>query len=118
MPPTRKDFDMRVMRLQEQVARTRAVDLSLLHSAAVKAEQLTGHAAWDSYLQQIQARIENTEAELTAWDERMKRAFNEQDMRLAQINWHAAKARLDTLQEVIDLPHNVMQTARKELTKE
>ena len=114
MPPTREEVVASMQRLEQQVSRHRAVDLSLLHSAAVKAEALTGHPGWDSYLQQLQGRLEQAMNERTSWDERMKRAYSETDTRLAQVNWHIWNARIDALNEVMQLPSKVLETYHHE----
>ena len=117
MPPTREQFNTRVKELQEQVSRARAVDLSLLHSALVKAEAMTGHPAWDGFLQQCQGRLDDAVKERDGWGERMRDAFQESDMRMAQVNWHIANSRINTLNEIMELPRRVIETARKELTQ-
>lgn len=118
MPPTREQFDAQVKRLQAEVSRARAVDLSLLHSALVKAEAMTGHPAWDGFLQQCQARLDAAMAEREMWDQRMRMAFQDSDLRMAQANWHIQNSRVDTLNEIMELPRRVIETARKELTQE
>ena len=109
MPPTKEQFDTRFKELKTQVARHRAVDLSLLHSALVKAEAMTGHPAWDGFLQQCQARLDEAVASREMWDQRM---------RMAQANWHIQNSRVDTINELMELPRRVIETARKELTQE
>ena len=118
MPPTREQFTSRVKALQEQVSRARAVDLTLLHSALVKAQAMTGHPAWDSFLQQLQARVDEAVASREMWAERMRMAYQDSDVRMAQCNWHIQNSRVDTINEIMELPKNVMATARKELTQE
>lgn len=114
MPPTREQYDEQMKRMQAQVTRTRAVDLSLLHSAAVRAERLTGDEHWDAYLRQLQARLDLATKERETWSERMKTAWGEADMRIAQVNWHLWNSRVDTLNEIMELPKNVLETYRHE----
>ena len=116
MPPTRQQFDALQARQREMAGRTRAIDLSLLHSAGVRAELLTGHDGWDMYLRQLQGRLEQAEQSMNAYDQRMKEAVVESDLRIAQINWQVCKSRVDTLQEVMELPKQVIETAHRELT--
>ena len=118
MPPTREQVSEQFTRMQAQVARARAVDLSLLHSALVKAEAMTGHPAWDGFLQQCQARLDEAVASREMWNERMRMAFQDSDLRMAQANWHIQNSRVDTLNEIMELPRRVIETARKELTQE
>lgn len=118
MPPTREQFDAQMKRMQEQVSRMRAVDLSLLHSAMVNAQALTSHPAWDGFLRQCQGRLDAAVKDRDGWGDRMRSAFNESDMRLAQVNWHVANSRVDTLNEIMELPRRVIETAHKELTQE
>ena len=118
MPPTREQFDAQMKRMQQQVSRARAVDLSLLHSARVKAQAMTGHPAWDGFLQQLQARVDEAVASREMWAERMRMAYQDSDVRMAQCNWHIHNSRVDTLNEIMELPKNVIATANKELTQE
>ena len=118
MPPTREQYDTRMKAMQQQVSRARAVDLSLLHSALVKAEAMTGHPAWDGFLQQLQGRLEEAMASREMWGDRMRMAYQDSDVRMAQCNWHIQNSRVDTINEIMELPKNVMATARKELTQE
>ena len=118
MPPTREQVGEQFKRMQTQVARVRAVDLSLLHSALVKAEAMTGHPAWDGFLQQLQGRLDEAMAEREMWSDRMRMAFQDSDLRMAQANWHIQNSRVDTLNEIMELPRRVIETARKELTQE
>ena len=118
MPPTREQVNEQFTRMQAQVVRARAVDLSLLHSALVNSQLVTGHPGWDQFLQQCQGRLELAMKDRDAWGERMRGAYQESDMRLAQVNWHVANSRVDTLNEIMELPRRVIETARKELTQE
>ena len=118
MPPTREQYDTRMKDLQQQVSRARAVDLSLLHSALVKAQAMTGHPAWDGFLQQLQARLDEAMASREMWNERMRMAFQDSDLRMAQANWHIQNSRVDTLNEIMELPRRVIETAHKELSQE
>ena len=118
MPPTREQVNEQFTRMQAQVARARAVDLSLLHSALVKAQAMTGHPAWDGFLQQLQARLDDAMASREMWADRMRMAYQDSDMRMAQCNWHIQNSRVDTLNEIMELPKNVIATAKKELTQE
>ena len=115
MPPTKQQFEAMHAKQQEDFKRIRALDLSLLHSAAVKAEQLTGSDGWDAFLRQLQARLEQAGQTRQMWDERMRLAFSDTDLRMAQANWHIWNSRVDTLNEVMELPKHVMETAHKEL---
>ena len=116
MPPTRQQYDEYVAKQQDKQQRNRALDLAVLHSAAVKAEQLTGHAGWDLFLQQLQGRLEQAEQAMAAFDQRMKDAMDERDLRIAQINWQVSRARVDAFREAMDLPKLVLETAKRELT--
>lgn len=115
MPPTRQQFEAMHTKQQEDLKRIRALDMSLLQSAAVKAERLTGSDEWDTLLRQLQVRLEQAEQTRTMWDERMRMAFSDTDVRMAQANWHIWNSRIDTLNEVMELPKHVMETAHKEL---
>src|SRR3990167_9654461 len=116
MPPTRQQYDEYVAKQQALHQRNRALDLAVLHSAAVKAEQLTGHPGWDLFLQQLQGRLEQAEQAMAAFDQRMKEAVVESDLRIAQINWQVSRARVDAFREAMDLPKLVLETAKRELT--
>ena len=118
MPPTKQQFDAFQARQRADLQRLRALDLSLLQSAAVNAEKLTGHPGWDLYLQQLQGRLEQTEQAMASFDTRMKEALDERELRVAQINWQVCRARVDTLREVMELPKHVLETASKELKQQ
>src|SRR3990167_7675052 len=114
MPPTRKDYEDALKKQQMLTQRARAVDMAVLHSASVRAEQMTGHPAWDKFLEQLQGRLEQAEHAAADFDLRMKEAVIESDLRIAQINWQVCKSRVDTLREVMELPKLVLETARHE----
>ena len=116
MPPTKQEFNQLLAKQHTEIQRLRAVDLAVLHSAAVKAEQMTSHPAWDLYLEQLQGRLEQAEKTMTSFDTRMKEAMDERELRIAQINYQVWKARVDVLREVMELPKHVLETARRELT--
>ena len=53
---------------------------------------------------------------MAAFDQRMKDAMDERDLRIAQINWQVSRARVDAFREAMDLPKLVLETAKRELT--
>ena len=116
MPPTRQQYDEYAAKQQALQQRNRALDLAVLHSAAVKSEQLTDHPGWDLFLEQLQGRVEQAQAECAAWSERLHTPLGDTDLHIAQCNWHLWKSRVDTLHEVMELPKLVLETAKRELT--
>ena len=106
--PTRSDYEKW---LEEKGAKVIPfpIDPGLLKSAAVSAEKLTGNAEWDKYLTQLQALLQESQLSAQQWLERLGGALTERDVKECQLNYQACLSRATTLQEVMQLPQNIIQ---------
>ena len=106
MPPSKREIDAFLKR-----ETTKAVDPSVLRlvaSAVVSTERLTGSPEWDQFLQRVQPLLNEAEAASKEWLTRIAGAMTEQDIRIAQMNYHACQSRWTTLQEVLALPGEIV----------
>lgn len=106
MPPSKREIDAFLQR-----ETTKAVDPSVLRlvaSAVVSTERLTGSPEWDQFLQRVQPLLNEAEAASKEWLTRIAGAMTEQDIRIAQMNYHACQSRWTTLQEVLALPGEIV----------
>ena len=82
--------------------------MRLVTSAVVSTERLTGCQEWDQYLQRLQPWLNDAMAATQEWLVRLSGAMTDQDVRIAQMNYHACQARVATLQEVMQLPNEIL----------
>jgi hypothetical protein len=99
--------------LQRDQEKVRSINTALLETAAVKAQDLTGHPGWDVFLQRCQALKEQAQKELASWIERTCDGYKDEDMRLAQRNVSAYKAQIQTLDTVMGWPREIVQEQAK-----
>ena len=93
MPPSKREIDAF---LQRQTAK--AVDPSVMRlvtSAVVSTERLTGSLEWDQFLQRVQPLLNEAEAAAKEWLGRLAGSMTDQDIRIAQMNYHACTSRDD-----------------------
>jgi len=109
MPPSLREFKAKVPTSHVQPAGEYA---DLLRAAAVSSEKLTGQPEWDSYLSKLQAMLEEAQVAAAGWLERCGQALEDKDVRIAQFNYQACKARVTTLQEVMLLPQAIIEAHR------
>lgn len=105
MPPSRAE--VRAM-LQRDKDKVQSINTALLETAAVKAQDLTGHPGWDVFLQRCQALKEQAQKELAEWTTRTCDAYKGEDMRLAQRQVAAFKAQVQTLDTVMGWPKEIV----------
>ena len=109
MPPTLRDVRTALAERAERERATVAGEPSqraLL--AAVSAEKLLGDPNWDRYLMRLQALLNEVKTARTMWAERCTGAVSLDDVRVAQLNFHACDARMKTLVEVMEIPTALM----------
>jgi hypothetical protein len=83
-------------------------DLSMLRSAAVQAEKLTGVPEWDRFLEKVQARRNEFWAQYESWREQLEIAKNEDAVKAAQINCAIYKNCAFALDEIMALPGDLI----------
>ncbi len=105
MPPTLTEFK-KLQRTQTQDDRT--INRALLEVAAVHASELTGHPAWDLFLRQLQAMLNQAEAEAATWTERCVNAVKEDDMRFAQRSATSYQGQAQLLRAIMQLPQAIL----------
>ncbi len=105
MPPTRQEC---LSLIKKQVGQERDIAVSLLETAAVRAAELTGHPGWDRFLEQCQAMLNQAEKDQAAWTENTVNAYSTDDMRLAQRNVERAKAQVEILKKIMNMPTEIV----------
>lgn len=91
-------------------------DSSILRSASISSEHLTGSREWDAYLERIQPLLDEAKESAMEWLRRLGGAMTEQDIRVAQFNYQACQARVATLEEVLAIPKEIMRAAQQSLS--
>ena len=89
--------------------------LVLLSQAAVNASNMTGSTEWDVFLQFLQSHADRVKASRVALDEVLKdpRVTSDEDMRRAKIQYIEADAIVRTLEAVISLPSDIIESGDK-----
>lgn len=105
MPPTRQEVQNAINR---QTMHERSINADLLKVAAVRAEELTGHPAWDHFLTRLQAMLDAAEQEKATWIERCCDAYKDEDVRFAQRNVTAYTVQADLLRQIMAMPQEVV----------
>lgn len=89
--------------------------LVLLSQAAVNATNMTGSTEWDIFLQFLQSQAERVKEGRAALETIMKdpRVTSDEDMRRAKIEYIEADAIVRTLEAVISLPSDIIESGAK-----
>lgn len=106
MPPSKREIDAFLAR--NATVRTDPAVMRLVTSAAVSTERLTGSPEWDQFLQRLQPLVNEAMEASQEWLVRLAASMTDQDLRIAQMNYHACQSRLTTLQEVLALPNEIL----------
>lgn len=105
MPPTRKEY---LSSLRGEVSQAKEPVSSLLKSAAVNAEKLTGSPEWDRFLEKVQARRNELWAQYQNWIERLEQAGSDEAVKQCQINAAIHKNCAFVLDEIMGLPQELI----------
>jgi hypothetical protein len=106
MPITEADW--RASRAQQAQATPRPIQETLLRQAAVESSRLTGHPAWDTYLQRLQVDLEEAEASLLTWQQKVAGAYADADLRMVQVQVNILTDRIATLRHCMALPQEIL----------
>lgn len=107
MPPTRREVES-AFKPQTPSIQHDTYWSSILKTAALSSEQLTGSQEWDKFLERLQPLLDDAKASRTMWLERLAGALSDSDVRIAQFNYQACQARVQTLEEVMTLPSEII----------
>lgn len=108
MPPTRREVEAAFPRTTVS-KESDPYFAAVLKAAAVSSEKLTGSPEWDRFLEKLQPLLDDAKQSAAMWLERCGGAMSDADVRMAQFNYQACKARVDTLEEVMKLPREIIQ---------
>lgn len=89
----------------------------LLRQAETEAAVLTGHPAWDHYIQRLQADLDDARQGLALWQEKIVAAYTDEDLRKVQLEIRACRDRIETLTHCMMLPKEILEHARVALDK-
>lgn len=89
--------------------------LVLLSQASVNAANMTGSTEWDIFLQFLQSQVDHVKESRAALEVVMKdpRVTSDEDMRRAKIQYIEADAIVRTLEAVISLPSDIIESGDK-----
>jgi len=82
--------------------------LGLLKTSAVSFEHLTGNEHWDRFLSHVQDRLEVKKKEQVSFLELCGSSGEEGILRMAQLQYQYATGYIKALEELVTLPHQVM----------
>src|SRR5574338_362963 len=111
MPPSKEDVFQYLKKKEARLAEVESAN-TLLRSAAIRSEQLTGDAQWDSYLRRIQPLLEDAVKSKEYWLGKMGDAFDELNRTMCQIEYIKQRTVEDTLKLVMNLPHDIIKEHR------
>lgn len=113
MPPSRIDFAT----YNESLGRSHqpAIDtaLGMIRTAAVSFEHLTNNQEWDRFVSIIQNKYEIAKKERDESLAMLGEAWKEEDIRYHSKNYNFFKGVTVALEEMIHLPHQVMDQYRE-----
>ena len=113
--PDRKDFDEFLDNRVKEQRKEQIPHLKMASQAAVSAEQLTGHPAWDRYLQTIKALIGAAEGHREMWSEILHdpKVVNIDAIIKAKIGYAECNSRAQAWKAVLDLPAEIMAAGKQ-----
>ncbi len=113
--PDRKDFDEFLDKQAKEQRKEQIPHLKMASQAAVSAEQLIGHPAWDRYLQTIKALIGDAEKHREMWSDILHNptAVNIDAIIKAKIGYAECNARVQAWQAALDLPADIMAAGKQ-----
>lgn len=106
MPVTEADW--RASNVKKVQSQARPIHETLLRQAAVESSRLTGHPAWDTYLQRLQVLLSQAEASLDDWQQKVAGAYADADLRMVQIQVNIFTDRIATLRHCMALPQEIL----------
>ena len=87
--------------------------LGMIKTAAVSFEHLTNDPHWDRFLSHVQDRLAIAKRDQSMWLEVCAAASEEQEIRKAQLNYHLMTGKVHAYEEMLILPHQVMEEYKK-----
>lgn len=115
MRPEYSDFAKAQKTKRQNQTRERVPGLELLSQAQVKAEHVTGHDAWDTYLSYIQSAVEKAQGYMAHLDALLTDPMvvdHSQIMRL-KVEREACRARIEAWEAATSLPRQIIEQGEK-----
>lgn len=100
-----------------KIAPAQAVNQAFLRQAAVSSALLTSYPAWDRYLQMLQADLDDATQSVVALQSRITVAYNDEELRMVQIQLNCAIERVYILKKCMNLPREIVTHAAQSLDK-
>jgi len=110
MPPSKAEYIAYLEKQKDTTKPSIDMALGLIRTAAVSVEHLTGNEYWDRFLSIAQHKLELVKKEQAEWLLICGNAAPEFNMREAQLKYQFTKGYVEALEEVIRLPHQLMET--------
>lgn len=95
----------------------RPVNETLLRQAVVDSGLLTNHVGWDKYLSRLQVLLEEAQANLTHWRDKIAGAYSDADLRTVQMQVNVYQERVHVLTQCMSLPKEIVAHAADSLDK-
>lgn len=116
MPMHREEYQrlLGIRNIERDRHRIIAEGLAKLRTAAVPMEKLTGSEEWDSFLRKCEAFQDTDRAQLTALEEKWNSTsyLADEQLRILRMEMLRLRSRVEARQEVMDLPQEIVRSAR------
>jgi hypothetical protein len=109
--PTEVEWKVAQARLQEKHSRPHAFNERLLRQASVDSSLLTGHPAWDKYLERLQAELNAAHGELRLLHEKMGTPLTNEQIHLSYVAINVIQERIRVLSFAMSLPKDIITEA-------
>ena len=115
MPHEREDWQKLLERQHIDEVRKRRPELRVLAQAEVPAAALTRSVEWDFFLSLLQGKIEELDSSLTVLQGSLatEMVFDHGQLAANKAFAMRIKVQLDTLQSVLELPRQIIETGEK-----
>lgn len=95
-------------RLDEKKDRPAAFNERLLRQASVDSTILTGHPAWDKYLERLQAELETAQSELKSLHDKLSTPLTNEQIHLSYVAINVIHERIRVLSFAMTLPKEII----------
>jgi len=109
--PSQIDWKEAQKRLNEKKDRPTAFNERLLRQASADSALLTGHPAWDKYLERLQAELDTAQSELTALHNTLSTPLTNEQIHLSYVAINVIHERIRVLSFAMSLPKEIITEA-------
>lgn len=108
---TEADWKEARQRLSQPKESVRTFNERLLRQASVDSALLTGHPAWDKYLERLQAELDLAKSELKSLHEKQGTPLTNEQIHLSYVAINVIHERIRVLSFAMSLPNTILTEA-------